>query len=137
MATTATERVFPAEDAALSDINAFIMDALDEQDCPMKTAMQILICVEEIFVNIAHYAYPAAAGSVRVGVSFHDRTASISFTDTGRAFNPLESEDPDISLGVDERKIGGLGIYIVKKSMDALHYERSDGANLFIMEKQI
>ena len=129
-----TERVFPAETARLPDVLAFVEEALG--DCPMKAAMQISIAVEEIFVNIASYAYPDGAGSMTLGVSAEDGTALIRFTDEGIPFDPLARKDPDITLSADERAVGGLGIYMVRQSMDQTDYRRENGKNIFTITKK-
>ena len=105
----------------------------------MKEMMQIDVAVEEIFVNIAHYAYKPDVGKAVVSASMDSDHAiiSVSFEDTGTPFNPLAKEDPDVTLSAAERKIGGLGIFMVKKSMDNVHYERKDGKNILTLVKRI
>lgn len=116
----------------------FINEILEAADCPMKTVMQIDIAVEEIFVNIAHYAYPNAEGSARVGCRI-DETGCvlIRFWDSGIPYDPLAKEDPDVTLSAEERKIGGLGIYMVKKSMDSVEYAYIDGQNVLTLKKAL
>jgi anti-sigma regulatory factor (Ser/Thr protein kinase) len=94
--------------------------------------MQISIAVEELFVNIAHYAYVPDTGEVTISIEIHDDPgmAEITFTDRGIPYDPLEKYDPDVSLSAEKRKIGGLGIYMVKKSMDLMKYEYTDGCNI-------
>ena len=116
------------------------MDAiLEENDCPVKTQMQIDIAVEEIFVNIANYAYAPGSGSadIKAGVSGTPSVFVISFADKGVPYNPLAKSDPDISLPADKRQIGGLGIFMVKKSMDDLSYEYKDGQNIMTIRKYL
>lgn len=131
-----TERTFPATDEALADALAFVEEELELFDCPMKFLMQITVCVEEMFVNVAHYAYGDGAGDVTLTIDGSFEGASITFTDSGIPFDPLAKADPDITLSADERNIGGLGIFMVKKSMDEVFYERSDGKNIFRMTKK-
>ena len=121
----------------LSRVLAFVDEVLEEQECPMKTQMQIDVAVEELFVNIAHYAYPEGTGSATVCVSTEQEPKSVSITlvDRGIAYNPLAKADPDLSLSADERPIGGLGIYMVKKSMDDIRYEYRDGQNILTIKK--
>lgn len=131
------ERDFPAADEALDDVMAFVEEELDKADCPMKISMQITVAVEEIFVNIAHYAYPDGQGGMKLAVSNDDGIVTLCFTDSGIPFDPLAKADPDITLSAEERGIGGLGIYMVKKSMDEVRYERRDGQNIFAISKKI
>lgn len=122
----------------LDKVIAFVNSELETADCPMKIQMQIELAVEEIFVNIAHYAYGEETGSatVTVDVSSGD-TAVICFSDSGVQYDPLAKEDPDVTLSLDKRSIGGLGIFMTKKSMDHISYEYRDGHNVLTMEKRI
>lgn len=122
----------------LDKVIAFVNSELETADCPMKTQMQIELAVEEIFVNIAHYAYGEETGSatVTVDVSSGD-TAVICFSDSGVQYDPLAKEDPDVTLSAEKRSIGGLGIFMTKKSMDHISYEYRDGHNVLTMEKRI
>lgn len=129
------ERTFPASDDALDDALAFVEEQLDELACPMKLVMQITVCVEEMFVNVAHYAYEGGEGSVCLSVDGVESGVAITFIDSGMPFDPLAKADPDITLSAEERSIGGLGIFMVKKSMDEVSYERKDGSNIFRMAK--
>ena len=133
------ELVIEADVKKLDEVLAFIDEELEKADCPPKTQIQIDIAVEEIYVNIAHYAYTPGTGSARIiiDVSEEPKTASITFIDRGVPYNPLEKPDPDVTLPIDERKIGGLGIYMVKKSMDNVIYEHRDGQNVLTIEKNL
>lgn len=130
-------RIFPATDEALADAIAFVEEELDNSGCSMKTVMQITVCVEEMFVNVAHYAYRGGQGSVEMRIGCEAGMLSITLVDEGVAFDPLAKEDPDITLSAEERSIGGLGIFMVKKSMDEVVYERKDNKNYFTMRKKI
>ena len=123
----------------LDEVLGFVDGCLEEMDCSMKTQLQIDVAVEEIFVNIASYAYPSGIGSatIRVEAMEDPRTAAITFYDHGIPYNPLEKEDPDVTLSAEERKIGGLGIFMVKKSMDDMRYEYRDGMNILQITKQL
>ena len=131
------ERDFPAADEMFDDVMAFVEEELDKADCPLKVSMQIAIAAEEIFVNIAHYAYPCGQGRMSLAIGHEDGIITLRFTDSGIPFDPLALEDPDITLNADERDIGGLGIFMVKKSMDEVLYERRDGQNIFTISKKI
>ena len=119
----------------LDEVLAFVDKQLEEFGCPMKTQMQVDIAVEEIFVNIAKYAYGAETGKVTISVSVSDREATIEFRDSGVPFNPLEKADPDVTLSAEERNIGGLGIYLVKKNTDGVTYQYQDNQNVLTLKK--
>lgn len=122
----------------LDKVIAFVNSELETTDCPMKIQMQIELAVEEIFVNIAHYAYGEETGSATVTVDVGSGdTAVICFSDSGVQYDPLAKEDPDVTLSVEKRSIGGLGIFMTKKSMDHISYEYRDGHNVLTMEKRI
>lgn len=129
------ERTFAADDKELHNVLEYVEKALEEHDCPMKDQMMITVMVEELFVNIAHYAYPNGKGDAMVGMRFKDGEVTIALQDSGIPFNPLEKEDPDVSLKAEDREIGGLGIYMVKKSMDSVEYQRVHGDNVIIIKK--
>ncbi len=126
--------------ATLENIEAvtkFVDEQLEELDCPMKAQMQIDIAIDELFSNIARYAYAPNVGeaTVRVESSDDPLTVIITFIDKGVPYNPLEKEDPDTTLSADDRQIGGLGIYMVKKSMDSMEYEYRSGQNILSIKK--
>jgi len=105
----------------------------------MKAQMQIDLAVEEIFVNIASYAYAPGTGpaTIRVGLTDDGSVFVIELIDQGVPYNPLAKEDPDITLSAEERKIGGLGILLTKKSMDDVQYEYANGSNILTLRKSI
>lgn len=121
----------------LPQVLAFVDEQLEAADCPMKIQMQIDIAVEEIFVNIAHYAYSPNVGRamVRVEILPDPPSVDITFIDNGIPYDPLAKADPDITLSAEERQIGGLGIFMVKKSMDDVKYEYLDGHNILTLKK--
>ena len=121
----------------LSKVLAFVDDQLEMAECPMKAKIQIDIAVEEIFVNIAHYAYAPGTGDalIRVRISEEPAKVLIDFEDSGIPYNPLEKADPDVTLNVQEREIGGLGIFMVKKIVDEIGYEYADGKNRLTLGK--
>lgn len=123
----------------LESVLAFVDGELEQIACPMKQQMQIDIAVEELYVNIAHYAYSPETGTVTLCVETTETPASvaITFTDQGRPYNPLAKADPDVALSAEERQIGGLGIFMVKKSMDEMDYEYRDGRNILTIRKRI
>ena len=131
------EMILNAEIARMDDVLDFINAELEAHDVPMKTIMQLDIAIEEIFVNIAHYAYNPEIGQASITVEVDDasRSITIRFMDRGKPYDPLSREDPDVTLGVEEREIGGLGIYMVKKSMDEVSYAYEEGQNILTIRK--
>lgn len=121
----------------LPQVLAFVDEQLETADCPMKIQMQIDIAVEEIFVNIAHYAYNPEVGTamVRVEILSDPPSVDITFIDGGVPYDPLAKADPDVTLSAEERQIGGLGIFMVKKSMDDVKYTYLDGHNILTLKK--
>jgi anti-sigma regulatory factor (Ser/Thr protein kinase) len=114
----------------LDKVLAFIDAELEAVDYPMKHQMQIDVAVEELFVNIANYAYGDKTGNATIEIEAKDGQATVTFTDEGVQYDPLKKEDPDVTLSAEERQIGGLGIFIVKKSMDEMKYRYEDGKNI-------
>ncbi|MBQ7558343.1 MAG: ATP-binding protein [Lachnospiraceae bacterium] len=121
----------------LDQVLGFVNEALEEAGSPLKCQMQIDIAVEEIFVNIAHYAYTPDTGIAEISmeISGDPAVAVITFADSGKPYDPLAKEDPDVTLSADKRQIGGLGIYMVKKSMDEVTYEHTGGKNILTIKK--
>ena len=122
--------------AAVTD---FVNEQLEAHGCSMKVQMQIDIAIDELFGNIAHYAYDPGVGPATVRVELVDEPLSvvITFIDNGVPYDPLKRDDPDTTLSADERQIGGLGIYLVKKSMDAVEYEYKGGQNILKITKKL
>ena len=120
-------------------VTDFVNEQLEALDCPMKAQMQIDIAIDELFGNIAHYAYNPEVGSatVRVEVTEDPLAVIITFIDNGVPYDPLAKADPDTTLSAEEREIGGLGIYMVKKSMDEITYEYKDGQNILKIKKNL
>ena len=122
----------------LSKVLEFIDSFLESVNCPPKAQMQIDTSVEEIFVNIASYAYPEGKGTADIDIYLTNyNTVCIELTDRGKPFNPLARTNPDTSLTANERKIGGLGIFMVKKLMDKVEYARQDNCNKLYLYKKI
>jgi len=115
----------------------FVRTELEAIDCPVKTQNQILISIEEIFINIAHYAYNPEVGKTRVCITISDNILKLVFEDSGKPYNPLEKADPNITASVEEREIGGLGVFMVKKMMDTVEYRYEDGKNRLTMTKVV
>ncbi|MBQ8006211.1 MAG: ATP-binding protein [Lachnospiraceae bacterium] len=131
------EMTIEASVSNLDDVLAFVDARLEEAGCGMKEQMQIDVAVEEIYVNIAHYAYvpQTCMAKISVDIDTDKRQIVVEFRDSGMEFDPLAKPDPDTTLSAQERQIGGLGIYMVKKSMDDVTYTRSDGQNILTLYK--
>ncbi len=118
-------------------VTQFVNTELIANGCSEKARLQIDVAIDEIFSNIAQYAYIVEKGNVTVQIEVKDGIALITFLDEGTYFNPLLVEDPDVSLDAEERSGGGLGIFLVKKTMDGLKYERHNGQNVLTLTKYI
>ena len=129
------EIVLDAKVDNLPQVLSFVDEELENAECSMKGMMQIDVAVEEIFVNVASYAYEGKEGNCKIQVDADPAKCyvTITFIDEGIPYNPLAKEDPDVTLSAEEREIGGLGIFIVKKCMDTTAYERKDDKNIFSM----
>ncbi len=121
----------------LPRVQAFVDTHLTEMNCPQKLQMQIDVAIEEVFVNIAHYAYAPDTGTATVRVKKEETDVKITLIDSGRPYDPLAKDDPDVTLSADDREIGGLGIFMTKQIMDKLSYDRSNGRNILTMWKTI
>ena len=127
------ELVIPATKENLEKVTEFVENELEIIECPIKTTMQILVAVEEIYINIASYAYAPEVGTATITFDVKDtaegKEAEIGFYDKGIPFNPLAKEDPDVNKKAEDRSVGGLGIFMVKNTMDEFTYEYKDGKN--------
>lgn len=129
-------------EAAVENIEVvtdFVNEELEKLDCPVKARRQIDVAIDELFGNIARYAYSPDVGkaTVRFSVEENPLEVTITFIDNGIPFNPLEKSNPDTHLSAEERPIGGLGIFLVKKSMDMVEYEYKNGQNILKIKKNI
>ena len=133
-----TELIVEAKLDNLAQVLQFVDSRLEEEDCPIGVQM-IDVAVEELFVNIASYAYAPGSGSatVRMEVEEDPKTVVITFVDHGVPYDPLAKEDPDVTLSINDREIGGLGIFMVKKSMDDMIYAYENGQNVLTIRKRI
>ena len=131
------EKVFSAKPEELDNVLDFANSALEKVNCPMKIQSAVDVCLEELFVNIAHYAYPGRDGTAVIDVEADglQKFVSIRLADNGIRFNPLAKPDPDTTLQAEERSIGGLGIFMVKQMMDSVEYEYADGKNILTIKK--
>ena len=130
------ELTIEASPENLNDVTNIVCEELEAVRCPPKLQMQISLAVEEIFINIACYAYSPATGNAVIRISIDDAVV-IRFEDTGKPYNPLETPSPDITLPADEREIGGLGVFMVKHLMDEVAYSYENGKNILTVTKKI
>ena len=116
-----------------------VREFLEPCSCKMRTLLELDMLIEEVFINIAHYAYPDGEGDATIELSLNDAkdTLCMTFRDKGIPYNPLLKESPDITSDANSRAIGGLGIFLVKKNMDSVSYRYEDGKNIFSMTKKI
>lgn len=123
----------------IGTVTDFVDEQLEALDCPVKAQMQIDIAIDELFGNIAHYAYHPEVGNatVRVEVTEKPLAVIVTFIDRGVPYDPLNAAEPDITLSAEDRQLGGLGIYMVKKSMDEISYEYKDGKNILSIKKKL
>ena len=130
-----TNKTFPAKIETLSDVLGFVDQTLESYECPMKIQTAICVAIEEVFVNVAHYAYGEGEGNVTLSIGFDAESHKITFrmTDKGVPFDPLKKPDPDITLSAEDRELGGLGIFIAKKIMDVVTYAYKNGENVLTM----
>jgi anti-sigma regulatory factor (Ser/Thr protein kinase) len=117
---------------SLDEVLAFVETVAE--DMPFKLQNQLAIAVEEVFVNIANYAYEAGGEAVITAES-DDEKLVLTFEDKGTPYNPLEKDDPDVEASAEEREIGGLGIFMIKKLTDGIEYDFSDGKNILKISK--
>ena len=123
----------------ITPVIAFLDEQLEALDCPIKSQMQLDVAVDELFTNIASYAYTPGTGNATIRIDFDpaERVVSITFIDSGIPYDPLQKPDPDVTLSAEERSIGGLGIFLVKKTMDEMTYRYENNQNIVTIRKKI
>lgn len=120
-----------------ADVIAFIDKLLEQNGCDEENRLRVQLAVDEIFTNIVNYAYDAEGGKVEIAFSCKDGIAEITFADTGMPYDPLQKDDPDLTLSPEEMQIGGLGVFIAKNNMDAISYRYENNRNILTMSKKI
>lgn len=122
----------------LTLVAAFIEHEVERAGISKECSLQIRLALEEVVTNVILYAYPAQHGQdLSIDVTYQNRKLQITIIDSGIPFNPLKKEDPDLTLPIEKRPIGGLGIFIVKQLMSEVHYSRTEGKNILTMIKNI
>jgi anti-sigma regulatory factor (Ser/Thr protein kinase) len=136
-----SEMILDSKRELLDDVLLWMDEMIEKYDCPRRTFVQLHVCVEELYVNICNYAYDGNIGKVKLIADVKTDTGKpvfeMTFIDQGKPFNLLEHPDPDITLSGEERNIGGLGIYMVKKRMDEVLYEYKDSSNIVTIKKAL
>ena len=127
----------PAKIDQIESVTTALVDYLNEQGVDHSHVFKVQLALEEILANIASYAYAPADGDMEIEYNIEEQTLVMTISDEGKPFNPLERDDPDITLSVDERPIGGLGLFIVKNTMDDVQYFREDNKNVLVIKKKI
>ncbi|MBQ1502235.1 MAG: ATP-binding protein [Firmicutes bacterium] len=123
----------------IETVTDFVNEQLEAYDCPFKAQMQVDVAIDELFGNISLYAYDPETGpaTVRVEVEEDPLAVIITFIDNGKPYDPLSGTDPDVTLSAEEREEGGLGVFLVKKTMDEVSYEYKDGQNILRIKKKM
>lgn len=138
--TPMKEMTVEATVESIDEVTDFINEELEANECSMRIQTQIAVAVDEVMANIAMYAYrgrDVGPATVRVGMQDDPRAAVIVFIDEGMPYNPLTAKEPDITLGIEDRPIGGLGIFLVRKTMDEVDYERDGDKNVLTVKKYL
>jgi anti-sigma regulatory factor (Ser/Thr protein kinase) len=129
----------PARLESISGLIAAIDELLEQLDCPIRQQMQLDVAADEVFCNIASYAYPDREGTaeVRIELLNEPRAVRLTFIDSGIPYDPLSAPEPDVTLSAEERPTGGLGVFLVRKTMDDVTYEHAEGFNILRITKHI
>lgn len=127
--------IIDAKTDNLQEVNTFIEPHIKK--CDDKTKKEIELCIEEIFVNIANYAYKNTIGKVEINIESNNQEIKITFKDNGKKFNPLEQKEPNKKSKAKDRKVGGLGIFLVREYMDNIEYKNENEQNILIITKKL
>ena len=133
-------RVLPAKIEQWDTVLELVDLSMEDLSFSEREKNHIRVSAEEIFTNIVSYAYGSEGGNVEVSCGMNEEDVKefwISFKDCGVPYNPLEYPDPDFDIPLDERRVGGLGIYMVKKFMDRVEYRNENGCNMITIGKKL
>ena len=136
-AVIASQLVLSTQTAEFDQLRSWFQEFARQLELPEEITSRMLIAADEVFTNIAEYAYPGAAGQVEVSAEQKDAMLRLTFKDSGKPFDPTKTADPDIRAPAAERPIGGLGIFVMKKLMDQVEYRRENGCNILTLSKRI
>jgi len=131
------KKEFLASVEVYPQVSAWVEEELGKINCPLQRLLQISMCLEEAFINIAHYAYGEGTGKVVLEFGYRDGVVTLCLRDKGIPFNPLEKEKPVLDATVEDREVGGLGIYLVKTMMDSVNYAWVNGENVLTFSKKL
>ena len=119
-------------------LSTFVDEVCEAVHFDMGTTMKVTLAIEEAVVNVMDYAYPpGTAGSVSIDAKADDEWLTFVISDKGKPFDPTLSKEVDTTLPAEERRIGGLGIHLVRQIMDAISYEWTDGTNVLTLKKKL
>lgn len=135
--TKENSKEFKANTKELNNVISYLDDYLNKNNISKKIVNQLDLVIEELFVNICNYAYEGKSGYFKISLKKNNNKIIITLEDEGIKFNPLEKEEPDTTLSIEERNVGGLGILLAKKNLDNIKYKREDNKNILILEKII
>ena len=127
----------PAKIDQIESVTSALVAFLNEKGVDHGHIFKVQLALEEILANVASYAYAPEDGDMEIEYDIEEQTLVMTITDEGKPFNPLEKEDPDITLDVADRPIGGLGVFIVKNTMDDVQYARDGNKNVLVIKKKI
>jgi anti-sigma regulatory factor (Ser/Thr protein kinase) len=130
---TVAEYVFPARMEVIPQVVDFVSEAAEAAGLDAERVMHVQLAVEEAVVNVAQYAYEGPPGEVLVRAQGTDQRFTVELVDTGAPFDPLAGEEPDLQADLEERPIGGLGIFLIRQVMDEVHYRREEGRNILTL----
>lgn len=122
----------------ISQLNTFVDTLCEEWSIDMDLAMSLNLAIEEAVVNVMDYAYPeGTVGYVDIEADIDDTYITFVLSDSGMPFDPTQKEEVDTTLPAEQRKIGGLGIHLVRRIMDSVSYEYKDHKNILTLRKKI
>jgi len=134
--TFSRKLVLPNDVSTIPQLNEFVDEVCENAEFDMPTTMSMNLAMEEAVVNVMNYGYPKGMlGNVNIEAQINEKRLKFVISDHGTPFDPTEKEDADVTLSVEERPIGGLGIYLVRQIMDSVNYERLDGMNVLTLRK--
>ena len=121
----------PANPESLERLRTFVLDWVNQRGVSAQKRLEIDLVLEELLTNVIHYAYPDESGDLEVGYAMESSEClCITLKDWGVSFNPLVCAKPEVYADVEDRKVGGLGIYLVRHIADRICYRRLEDSNV-------